>query len=279
LPENVELFNNDMARLLAVRGRASFETHTGFTVVGIEVSEALLDGLSGHCDVFDENDAMQIRVRLEASSGTVVIRFVDGSGTCLAALPGFIGTVAVEGGRVVNVTYTPARNTPRWNTYEHEQAEVEKRRAFVAVAARRGIFKIERDRAASFASFIRQFKALDPTLGIYAAYAYAQAGMTDEVQSVFDWMWSDQEVPVPFDVAMLANRFPASGQLAGRIAGKTPMLTQGWALLNEEMPVAPWLAEANRYTLPALWTTLSPQGVAFLVRSLNPPKAATVGSS
>jgi len=275
--EATQVFNDDMARILAVRGRESFETRTGFTVVGIRVADALLNGVPGECDVFEESGAMQVRVPLEVRSGSVVIRFADGTGTCLAALPGFIGAVTVEGGRVVNVSYAPARHTPRWDEYQSQLAEVEKRRAFVAVAARRGIFKIERDRAASFASFLRQFKALDPTLGIYAAYAYAQAGMIEEVQSVFDWMWSDPDVPVPFDVALLANRFPAD-QFAWRIAGKTPMLTQGWALLHEGLPVDPWLSEASRYTLPALWTTLSFQGVAFVSQMLNPPIAAAISS-
>jgi hypothetical protein len=277
-PESARAFNDDIARLLAVRGRESFETRTGFTVVGTRVADALLDGVPGKCDIFEERGAMQVRVPPEVRSGSVVIRFADGSGTCLAALPGFVGAVTVEGGRVVNVSYTPARYTTRWNDYQHQRAEVEKRRAFVAVAARRGIFKIERDRAASFAGFVRQFKAIDPTLGIYSAYAYAQAGMLEEVQSVFDWMWSDQAVPVPFDVTMLANRFPAD-QFDWRIGGRTPMLTQGWALLHEDLPVASWLGEASRYTLPALWTTLSPQGVAFVTQMLNPPMAAIINSS
>ncbi|MBZ5578863.1 MAG: caspase family protein [Acidobacteriia bacterium] len=273
-PETSQAFNDDVSRLLAARGRESFETHTGFTLVGAQVAEALLNGEAGHCDVFPENGAVQIRVRPAAEWGSVVIQFVNGQGTCLTAFSGFVGAVTVEDGRVVNVSYAPARNTPRWNDYQVQQAEVERRRAFAAVAARRGILKIERDQAASFAGFVREFKMMDPTLGIYAAYAYAQAGMIDGVQSVFEWMRNDPQVPVPFDVAMLANRLSPPGQPGTRIAGIMPMLTQGWALLHEGLPVAPWLAQANRYTQPALWTTLSAEGVAFVAQRLHPPKAA-----
>lgn len=262
-------FNADVQRLVTVQGRQSFETQTGFTIVGTPILDAVLEGVPDGCDVFEENGAMHVRVRIGESSGSVVIRFADGSGTCLVALPGYIGTATVEGGRVVNVSYTPARNSPRWHDYVNQQVEVEKRRAFVAVAARSGILKLKRDRAASLADYVRELKTLDPTLGIYASYAYSQAGMIDEVESVFDWMARDWQVPVPFDVALLANRLANPGR--ARVAGRTPMLTQGWALLHEGLPIDQGLLQASNYTLPALWTTLSAEGVAFLTAMLNPP--------
>jgi hypothetical protein len=267
-------FEADVQRLVTVQGRESFETHTGFTFVGTQILDALLEGDPYGCDVFEENRAMHVRVRMGNSSGSVVVRFADGTGTCLIALTGYVGTVTVEDGRVVNVSYTPARNTPRWDAYVYQQDEVEKRRAFVAVAARSGLLKIEKDRAASFADYVRQLKILDPTLGIYAAYAYSQAGMIDEVESVFDWMASDYQVPVLFDVALLANRL--GNQTGVRIGGRTPMLTQGWALLNEGLPVPKELLQASNYTLPALWTTLSAEGVAFLSNMLMPPQSTVL---
>jgi len=262
-------FNADMQRLEAVQSLQFFETHTGFTVVGTKILDAALEGVLNGCDVFENNGAMHVRVRMDGSSGSIVLRFENGNGTCLTALPGYIGAVTVEDGRVVNVSYTPARNSSRWTDYMYQQSEVEKRRAFVAVAARRGILKIERDRAESFGNYVRQLKVLDPTLGIYAAYAYGQVGMIDQVEGVFDWMAMDKEVPVPFDVALLANRL--ENQTEVRIAGRTPMLTQGWALLHEGLPVSKNLLQASNYTLPSLWTTLSAEGVAFLMEMLNPP--------
>ena len=93
--------------------------------------------------------------------------------------------------------------------------------------------------------------------------------MIDEVESVYDWMARDWQVPVPFDVALLANRL--ANPTGARVAGKTPMLTQGWALLHEGLPIPKDLMQASNYTLPALWTTLSAEGVAFLTAMLNPP--------
>ena len=137
-------FNADVQRLVAVQGRQSFETQTGFTFVGRPIVSAMLEGVADGCDVFEENGAMHVRVRMGQSSGSVVVQFADGKGTCLIALPGYIGTATVEGGRVVNVSYTPARNSNRWYDYVNQQAEVENRRAFVAAAARNGLLKLEK---------------------------------------------------------------------------------------------------------------------------------------
>ncbi len=261
-------FNDDVRLLASLQGRQSFETQTGFTVVGARISMAFLEGVPDGCDVFEENGAMHVRVRIAESQGSVIIGFTDGRGTCLAALPGYIGTVMVVDGSVVNVSYTPARNSPRWHDYEHQRDEVEKRRSFVAVAARSGILRLTRDRAASFGDYVRQLKVLDPTLGIYAAYAYSQAGMIDEVESVFEWMALDHQVPVPFDIALLANRL--TDPRGARIAGSTPMMTQGWALLHEGLSLDPRILQTSNYTLPSLWTTLSAEGVAFLWPTLSP---------
>ncbi len=264
-----DFFTLEMARMIAAPARASFETHTGFTVNGSRPVEALFQGVEGRTNIFEENGAFQIRVYSDDKPGSLILSFAENIGTCLAVLPGYIGSVTVDSGRVTNVAYTPSQNTALWGEYQVQRAEVEKRRAFVAVAARRGILRIERNEAASFANFLRSLKAIDPTLGIYAAYSYTQAGMLDQVVSVYDWMKMDSRVPVPFDVALLAGRLTEDELAQSRIAPMTPMLTQGWSLLHEGLGTPPWLLEAARYTLPALWTTLSPEGVQFVARKVR----------
>lgn len=256
--------NREVDELLAARGRESFETHTGFTVVGTHVIGAFVDGLYGRCDVFEESGAQQIRVYERPQAQSALIQFANGNGTCLAALPGYIGTVVVNDDCVVSVSYTPSQNSYRWLDYQNVKEDLEKRRAFTAVAARRGIFKIERENAASFAGYIRQLKSFDPTLGIYAAYAYAQSGRVNDIESVYDWMRRDQ-IPVPFDVALLADHLNASGPWPqNTYSPKTPMLTQGWALLHNDLPIPNWLLDARRFTQPSLWTTFSPNGFEFV---------------
>jgi hypothetical protein len=262
--------NREIDELLAAKGRESFETRTGFTVVGSRVTGAFVNGEAGGSEVFDEGGAQQIRVFDGPQARSVLIQFPSGNGTCLAALPGYIGTVVVENDCVVNVSYTPSRNSYLWENYQYVRDDLERRRAFTAVAARRGIFKIERDSAASFANYVRQLKSIDPTLGIYAAYAYSQTGRADDVESVYDWMRSQQDVPVPFDVALLADHLARPNLIEeDSYAPRTPMLTQGWAFLHEYLQIPKWLLEARRYTLPSLWTTFSPQGFSFVKEMIS----------
>ena len=113
-------------------------------------------------------------------------------------------------------------------------------------------------------------KGIDPTLGIYAAYAYADAGLLNQVQSVMSYMKDDLRVDL-FDVAML------SGALSGRPPGDpngpvpfVPMLSQGWALLrvkNARLPDS--VVSAQDHLRPGLWTTLGRDGMRVVESALR----------
>jgi hypothetical protein len=140
-------------------------------------------------------------------------------------------------------------------------------KAFAAVASRLGRFEVPSETAVEFADRIRQAKGVDPIMGLYATYAYAQAGAFEDVYSVFSYMRDDEfEIPVPFDVVMLALRNgPAALQEAGRrIAPFAPMLSQGWGLLmpGDQMhrPIHQML---RPYLQPSLFTTLDTRGSAI----------------
>ncbi len=256
-----------MKRLLDVRVRPNFVT--GFTVVGAKPMRVAIPGAD--CYLSEESGAYQIRVHERPGktlSQSLLIQFLGGQGIPLAVLPGFIGTIVVEDGCVVNVTYLPSRHTQKFSEYEQVASEIDKRRAYVAVAARNGSFRLggEGD-AQDGANFLRELKKIDPTLGLYAAYAYAQAGNIDGVESIFRYMRVELE-PILFDVALLANKLPESGHGTNRpyaIAPFCPMLTQGWALLDTDniwLPAA--VREVQRELVPGLWTTFGQKGVDIL---------------
>jgi hypothetical protein len=77
-------------------------------------------------------------------------------------------------------------------------------------------------------------KGIDPTPGIYAAYA--DANLTEQAQSVRSCMRGDLE-PICFDLTLLADTI--SGK---RIEGPNdvvpfcPMLTQGWQAMTDANP-------------------------------------------
>ena len=106
------------------------------------------------------------------------------------------------------------------------------------------------------ANKIRVLKGVDPTLGLYAAYAYSDAGIRLQVRSVRDFMRDDLGGDL-FDVAMLARLMPASD----RVAPFCPMLTQGWNLLEPKIIRAFSQVSALRPHLrQALWTTFDAEG-------------------
>ena len=100
-------------------------------------------------------------------------------------------------------------------------------------------------------------------MGIYATYAYAQAGDYEGVRSVFRYMEGDWD-PVPFDVAMLAHK-DGPWPEAFHYPPAMPMLTQGWALLGGmEISMQPQVLEARNYLVPSLWTTFERPGLDIL---------------
>jgi hypothetical protein len=212
----------------------------------------------------------------EGRPASVALVFADGTGTVLAALDGFIGNVVVDGGGVSSVSYLPARSNWRFDAYAHNEGQIGELHALVATAARFGVFRIEGPRetrgraAAGLADRIRVLKGIDPTLGIYAAYAYADAGIAEQVRSVMNYMRDDLRADL-FDVALLA------GALSGRAPGDPngpvpllPMLSQGWGLLRvKDVRLPPPLLAAQDQLRPALWTTLGPVGMRLVAEALR----------
>jgi hypothetical protein len=258
---------DEVQRLADTRGRGGFETKTGFSIYGSRSVRVDARGWTSDPPFEEAGDPGALHVRLRPDgptpSGTsAVLAFDGGTGTVLAILPEFVGVVVVRDGRVTSVNYVPARHTPRYDAYESRAAELQRMKALATIAARNGRFVVDDATSATqLADRIRLVKGIDPTLGLYAAYAYAQAGRDDEVVSVLRAM-RDEVTLVPFDVALLASRGPAASLDAAVLAPFAPMLAQGWALLVPEDPLFHPVHGALRpHLLPSLWTTFSDAGV------------------
>jgi hypothetical protein len=260
-------------RFLRVAPVDHFETKTGFAVTGARVVSANSPRFSAEVlgtefvRLQPENDG--------APSASVLIQFEGGSGTVLPGLRGYIGHIFVDDGAVTNVNYVPSTNSvDRWREYQYVQADVEALRATVAAAAGLGVFRVEPREARPFADKMRQFKVLDPTLGLYAAYAYASAGLDQEVSSVLQYMRTDLNAEL-FDVAMLARRAVRPHEVGPNdpdplaILPFCPMLRQGWSLLEvREAQLPDAVRQAQNWLLPALWSTFAPEGVELLRQAM-----------
>jgi Caspase domain len=246
-------------------------TRTGFLVAGARLS-AVTSSSRALCKIVNapqDRDGARVEVDLRGQRGaSVALRFSDGSGTLLAALDGFIGNVVVDDAGVSSVSYFPSRASPMYDIYRQEQGRINELHAVVATSARYGAFRIEgpapsRERsAAEIASRIRMLKGIDPTLGIYAAYAYADGGLLKDAKSVHGYMRGDLGIDL-FDVAMLAlvlfDRVPGSSDGPVPFA---PMLSQGWSLLRAYQARIPdEVLVARDHLRPSLWSTFGPQGM------------------
>ena len=245
-----------------------FETQTGFAVTGAAVVRATSPKIPA--ELLGSHLVRLHPAAVDVPSASLLIEFDGGTGTVLPALRGYVGHIFVDGGLVTNVNYVPSTNSARWNDYQYVRERVEALRAAVAAAAGLGVFRIAPQEALAFADKIRELKVFDPALGLYAAYAYASAGIQSEVESVLKYMRYDLTAEL-FDVAMLARRnvrpretgIDAVDELP--ILPFCPMLRQGWSLLavqGAELPAA--AREARDWLLPALWTTFAPEGVKLL---------------
>ena len=254
LAETINLFSADVPV-------EKFETQTGFSVTGARIRVA-------KCPNFPAETLGQEFVRLwpiGAASASVLIEFDNGNGTVLPGLRGYIGHIFVDKGVVINVNYVPSTNSERWVEYTKVREQIEGLRAAVAAAAGLGVFRISRDEAASFAERIRYLKAYDPTLGLYAAYAYAGAGLNEDVRSVRQYMREDLKTEL-FDVAMLDQRGVSPRETGPQtILPFCPMLRQGWSFVAvRDARLSEVVLAARDWLLPALWTTFAPEGVRLL---------------
>jgi hypothetical protein len=204
----------------------------------------------------------------------VAVLFEDGTGTVVAALPGFIGTIVVERGHVTNLVYEPRSG------YGSATQRVNELHAVVATATNFGAFKIEGDRqtrtaaAQRLADQIRIEKDVDPTLGIYAAYAYADANLTEQTQSVRSFMRASLGIDL-FDVALVAGAL-SERQIEVRseqVVPFCPMLTQGWQLLRvRDVRLSEDVQKVRDHLRPALWTTITSAGMEYVGRAVQAAK-------
>jgi hypothetical protein len=260
--------------------RQSFETRTGYLVIGSGVEFVLV-----HSPVRDHDEVLTpegIDIRLyprfrtethrpeterENHRGSLIMGFPGGTVSVLPVMPGYIGVLKVIEGRVQSLSFQLSENERKALRIPDEEVKLleERRKVAAGLAASGRLWHLTRADGTQLATFLRQGKRMDPTLGIYSAYAYATAGNDDQVLSIFRWTtenYNDRPLgtvsaPVPFDVAMLAGR--VDKETAWRQPGFAPfcpLMTLGWSLLGSyPAELDDSIRSAGKYRLNALWAT------------------------
>jgi hypothetical protein len=271
--------------LRSEHGRSAFETYTGYSVIGGKVEKVMLSGGRGD-ELLDSGEGERgqdvclypppFASDTDAHRGSVALFFASGTVCILPILPGYIGTLHLVDGRVASLSFDlSAQLRDRFNEDEKEHRTSAERRALAAALSASGKLRwLARGEGVAHAAFLRQRERLDPTLGIYAAYASALSGDDRGARSVRRWFRDcpspDPTIglprtPVPFDVVMLARGL--STKAAARTPGFAPfcpMMTLGWSLLPSYVDpevLHPAIVEAGKNRLNAEWTTFRQQDV------------------
>ncbi|MBS3997712.1 MAG: caspase family protein [Hydrogenophaga sp.] len=229
----------------------------------VSIKGAIVRSVVGAAQVELVTDSRDSWINLAPNSGApLALRFENSSGFVVSPIPGYVTTVVVQNGRIATVNYTPARGSRNYAQYVTVAGELEARRAAAAVDALNGTFSIESSGSIALADYVRFFNRVDPTLGIYACYAYSRAGKFDEIDNIHNIMSMEPEA-VPFDVAMLAAR--TSGTTFPSAAPGMPLMTQGWMMLGRFQQSLPTvLAQVREFLEPSLWATFSNAGMEIL---------------
>ncbi len=254
-----------------IEGRPSFETGSGLTVLGARVAEAFTS--FGPADWFEEGGRDVLRGPGDAA-GSVMFRLTDDRWVLTGLFPGFLGTILVGKTGVEHVSYLPAPGSRfHQDLADGGTTESGLRTAIgrAAAAVKHGSFDLAVGEAMEAGDLLRRYKHLNPTLGIFAAYAYDRAGARDQISSVAGYFLELNEF-VPYDVAMLARNpwepAPFGALFPAQAAPAFPMLTQGWAYLpNDSLPEP--IAAARECLLPSLWATALGDGARALAEAIQ----------
>lgn len=247
-------------------GPMHFETKCGFKVRGATIKEAF----SRHAAIEARDDAGEA-CRIELKDGrrfaNVLLMLQTGSCVILPAIAEFVTGLTFDDGELVDVTYEPSENSPRWQTFLAHRTKLRRLRAIIAASIRMGTFQLEGENdAASIARDMQVEKGIDPSMGIYAAYAYRWQGNQKRLEEMFDFMGSDLGM-VFFDIAILAGKLPQNRTNAWpAILPPLPLLTQGWPLLDAFEIKLPARLERIRQHIDfnSLWTLYTAAGGELL---------------
>lgn len=184
----------------------------------------------------------------------------DSSMVLLPMLKNFISKLWMREQKVMHISFQPTALHEKYSGYLDQYEQIENRISLMISVAHTGANRplLSTDAKELLADYLRRGKAFDPVLGVYAAYMYAQAGLKNDVISVYRYMLEEEE-PVLFDVqilAMLLGARVSRPQDDEILRTGYPVLTQGWQHIPKEVLIfRPDLKKLYHSLIPGLWTT------------------------
>jgi len=112
-------------------------------------------------------------------------------------------------------------------------------------------------------------KGIDPSLSVYAAYAYYELQQHELLQEML--RFQERRLGFGFfDVALLSKALSKDAASFNSFLPGFPLLSQGWALLNAlGADPSGSLSELGQYTVPSVWTQFDQIGTSKLAEKFG----------
>lgn len=263
-----EQLTETVGQVAAPFGPQYFETECGIKVRGARMIEFFAPRADAE---FLGTEGNLLRINsLEGPAASVLLRFQGGAGTVIPALSGFLASITFERGELVDVAYEPSANSWRWGLYRSRAAEIRSLRAVAAASSQHGRFRLNQADAVTVAEKMQYAKVIDPTLAIYAAYAYYDVQSIERIREMSRYLRDDTGATV-FDLALLSRTLTdKSVGPNDLIVPFTPLLSQGWALLKAHRVHLHSDLEGIESTVKeSLWSLFSAPGLEKLKRVMQ----------
>lgn len=265
-PSAARVITRGAERIAAQFGPMHFETQCGIKVRGAQITDFFGPRVKGELLT---PEILRVH-EVDRPAASVLLRFSNGVGTVIPVLPEFIVGLTFDEGDLVDVSYEPSDNTWRWDMFKQQAAEVRALRAVAASSSRHGRFRLDRDDAFKIAQRMQFAKGIDPTLAVYAAYAYRDLQEIERIRHMDQYL--EQDVGASFfDLALLARKLLKKAVTPNdNIVPFTPMLAQGWSLIRaNRVRLHPALEGIEACLQESLWSLYDGIGIEKLHAALN----------
>ncbi|MBO3659323.1 caspase family protein [Acinetobacter haemolyticus] len=241
------------------------QINTGYHIVGEDIESIICN--SNHKIIKNEIGIGENYIYIDGVTNllnpSILVIFKSGTFIILPIFQNYIGTVHIKNGLTKSISLTLKKSKFHHLNFESFN-NLSLRRACVAAFANNGkLGKLAKEDQFDLAHFIRRDKRIDPTLGIYASYAYTLLGNQDGVNSIYDYFRSYQrdrlqeKFHIPFDIGFLANKKVNQKKF---ITPFFPMMSLGWSLLDSYVykeQLNPLILDLGKRRLNAEWSTFS----------------------
>lgn len=262
-------FSNTVNHLASVFGPARFESGCGIKVRGAGIMRFFSSRVEASLVGSDVN-LLQMNL-VDRGAASVVLELTNHQVIVIPVIRDVIAGVTVVGGELVDVSFEPSSNTVRYRESDERRRDVSRRvRAVAASSSRTGRLRARGEVADAMRELLRSPSGIDPTLALYAAYAYEDLGEIGSIETTSDRMYGDLRATF-LDLDLLAGRL--NNMFVGADSGVVPfvpLLTRGWSLLRAYGVRLPRFVEELAFTVhDSVWSAYPTDSYETLVDVLR----------